>query len=254
MSGAPRARANDQRYFGLVEALVSSVDDPEKEGRIKVTFPWFDPDMESDWCRVAQLYGGAGGKGSIWVPDKGDEVICGMVHGDMRKVVVLGCLFNGADRPPTHPDDPRDRRMIKTRAGHTIVLEDKAGEEHVEIKTQGGHVADLNDKDKKVVVKTTSGQAVTMDDNGGTVTVETASGQSVKLDSSGVTITGTSSVSVSAPSIKLGAAATEPVILGQQFLTYFMTHTHNCTAPGTPSGPPVPPMLPTLLSTVTKTG
>ena len=252
MSGS-RARANDQRYFGVVEGIVSNVDDPDKEGRVKVTFPWFDPDMETDWCRVAQLYGGAGGKGSIWVPDKKDEVICALVHGDMRKVIILGCLYNGQDKPPTHPDDPRDRRMIKTRAGHTIVLEDKAGEEHIEIKTKSGHVADLSDKDKKVVVKTTSGQALTMDDGGGTVTVETASGQSVKLDASGVTITGTSTVTVSAPSISLGSGATSPVILGTEFMAYFAGHTHNCTAPGTPSGPPVPPPLPTLLSKVTKT-
>ena len=31
-----------------------------KEGRVKVQFPWFDDQMETEWCRVAQLYAGNG--------------------------------------------------------------------------------------------------------------------------------------------------------------------------------------------------
>ncbi|OLB75176.1 MAG: hypothetical protein AUI14_21530 [Actinobacteria bacterium 13_2_20CM_2_71_6] len=53
----PRSRSADQRYYGLVEALVDEVDGDD-EGRVKLRFPWFDDGTVTDWCRVSQLYAG----------------------------------------------------------------------------------------------------------------------------------------------------------------------------------------------------
>lgn len=53
--------------------------------------------------------------------------------------------------------------------------------------------------------------------------------------------------------IELGKAATESVIKGTAFKTFFDTHTHPVISLGSPSGVPTLPMPPTTLSTVVKT-
>jgi len=45
----PRSQAADQRYYGVVEAIVVEVDDPEKEGRVKIKYPWFDDRTVTEW-------------------------------------------------------------------------------------------------------------------------------------------------------------------------------------------------------------
>ncbi len=111
-----RSSSTDQRYFGVYEGIVSNVNDPESEGRVKIKMPWFDPQMETEWCRVRQFYAG-NGYGAFFVPNVGDEVLISFIQGDMRQPIVLGGLYNGADKPPTK--DPRER-MICSRNGHKI--------------------------------------------------------------------------------------------------------------------------------------
>jgi phage baseplate assembly protein V len=111
-----RSRSTDQRYYGIYEALVSDVNDPAKEGRVKIKMPWFDGQMETEWCRVRQFYAG-NGYGAVFVPDVGDEVLISFIQGDMRQPIILGGLFNGADKPPAR--DPRER-IICSRNGHKI--------------------------------------------------------------------------------------------------------------------------------------
>src|SRR4029453_4492610 len=100
----------DQRYYGVVEALVEAVDGDD-EGRVKLRFPWFDDGTVTDWGRVTQLYP-ANGYGSVFVPEQGDEVLVAFVHGDMRFPIVLGGLYNGSDKPPAAPVEGRDRKTI----------------------------------------------------------------------------------------------------------------------------------------------
>lgn len=66
-----------------------------------------------------------------------------------------------------------------------------------------------------------------------------------------VTISGNTKVIVSSSDVELGASATEAIIKGNAFKTYFDAHTHP-TAVG-PSGAPAVPMPTTTLSTVSKT-
>lgn len=264
---APRSASTDQRFYGVAEALVVDNEDPEKRGRVRVIFPWFDPGMESEWCRVSNLYAG-NDYGSAFVPEVGDEVLVGFVHGDMRLPVILGGLYNGKDLPPTARAADKDQKMIRTKGKHELLMDDTSGEERVRVTTAGGHTLDLSDKDKLVNVKTTgghavalddtgqkasietaSGQKVTMEDAGGKITIETSTGASITLDATGVTVKATS-ITLSAPSVGLGGSGGQPLVLGPAFMTLFSAHVHP-TAIG-PTGPPVPVPAPGLLTTVTK--
>ena len=72
--------------------------DPDSLGRVKVTFPWLDDSLESDWARI--VYPGAGRSAvSCSPPEVDDEVLVCFEHGDFRRPYVLGGLFNGVDKP-----------------------------------------------------------------------------------------------------------------------------------------------------------
>jgi len=235
-STQPRSRSTDRRYYGVVEALVTNViDDPEQECRVTLRFPFFDgATAESDWCRVVQPYAG-NGYGAVFVPEVGDEVLVAFVHGDMRFPVVLGGLYNGVDKPPTHRTASLDQKMIRTKHGHQVVLDDSPGQEAIRITTAGGH-------------------ELILDDAGGTVAV-TGNGVEITLDDGGtVTVRGTS-VTVEAGQINLGAsgAALSP-ILGEEFMVIFNTHTHPLPVPpvGATLLPVAPPLTPAAFSQIVK--
>jgi uncharacterized protein involved in type VI secretion and phage assembly len=248
-----RARSTDQRYYGVVEAIVVDVYDPEDEGRVKVRFPWFDEAMISEWCRVAQPYAG-NGYGFVWVPELEDEVLVAFVHGDMRMPIVVGGLYNGVDKPPTAKQPGRDQKMIRTKGGHELVMDDTSGSERTRLTTAGGHTLDLDDAGKKVTVASTAGHSVLIDENAQSIAIETAGGQSVSLDgaSGKITISATS-VTLDATAISLGSAAAQSVVLGTTFLALFNAHVHTTGIPGGPTSPPVPPLTPAILSQTTKT-
>jgi phage baseplate assembly protein V len=236
-STLPRSRSTDRRYYGVVEAIVARVtDDPQKECRVKLRFPFFDgATAETDWCRVAQPYAG-NGYGAVFVPEEGDEVLVAFIHGDMRFPIVLGGLYNGADKPPTDRTASRDQKMVRTKHGHRVVLDDSQGQEAIRIITAGGH-------------------ELILDDASGTVAV-TGNGVKITLEDSGtVTVQGTK-VTVEAEQIALGsAAAALSLILGEQFMAIFNAHTHALPFPpivATVPGTALPPLTPAVFSQIVK--
>ncbi|MBH1939185.1 VgrG-related protein [Streptomyces sp. AV19] len=88
------------RMPGLVCATVSNIQDPEKQGRVQLKFPWLDEDYVSDWARTAQLGGHAGG--GIVCPEVGDEVLVGFEQGCLDRPYVIGGLYNQRHKPRKH--------------------------------------------------------------------------------------------------------------------------------------------------------
>ena len=171
----------------------------------------------------------------FFVPEVGDEVVVGFVHGDMRLPIILGGVYNGQDKPASARTASTDEKLIRTKAGHEIKLNDSNNGHQIKITTSGGHAIDLNDQEKSVSVTTSGGQSITLDDQAGSITIKTSGGQSITLDpTGGVTISATT-VTIDAASISLGTAAASSLVLGEAFLAIFNTHTHLCTAPATPS-------------------
>jgi phage baseplate assembly protein V len=252
-----RTVSTDKRFYGVYSATVTKVEDDQgKEGRVKIICHWFDEQMETDWCRVAQIYAG-NGYGAFFVPEPGDEVLLAFDNGDMRAPIILGGLYNGKDKPPTFRSSNQDQKMIHTKGGSELLFDDTANQQRVRLKTPGGHTADLSDVDKKITLQSSGGQSVVIDDSANKVVVQTG-GSTVEVDASGtITLTGTTLV-LSAASVELGGSgAAHPLVWGDALMAWLATlgaHTHVCTAPATPSGPPVVVVPPAgMLSPISKT-
>jgi uncharacterized protein involved in type VI secretion and phage assembly len=178
------------RWYGVYPGLVNDVRDPDGQGRVKVSLPWAaDADGASYlvWARVATLMAG-GGRGTWFIPEKGDEVLIGFEAGDPRRPIVLGALWNGPDKPPESMDGAgrNNVRLIHSRAGHEVRFDDTSGQE-------------------KIVISTPGGQKITLADSPASVEVLDSSGNTVKMTSSGVTVTSSGKVTISGSTAEISA-------------------------------------------------
>jgi uncharacterized protein involved in type VI secretion and phage assembly len=139
----PKNGANEPgRYFGVVIGVVTNNQDPNNMARVRVKFPWLSDDNESWWARIAVPMGG-NGRGTYCLPEVDDEVLVAFEHGDVRSPYVVGALWNGKDAPPTTNSDGKNNiRLIHSRSGHLIRLDDTDGNEKIEIidKTGGNKI------------------------------------------------------------------------------------------------------------------
>jgi uncharacterized protein involved in type VI secretion and phage assembly len=141
--------------YGAVIGIVSNVDDPDSLGRVKVKYPWLKDDSESPWARVASFMAGPS-RGAVFRPDTGDEVIVLFDHGDVRFPYVIAALWNGKDAMPNERKADRDNaiRLIKTKSGHQILLDDSSGSEKVTVLDKSGNSVELSSSG--VVIKSSA--------------------------------------------------------------------------------------------------
>lgn len=139
------SRTGAGKVSGVVTAVVVSIDDPEGLGRVKVSFPWLEDNQESHWARVSNVMAG-NDRGTLFRPDVNDEVLVLFEHGDMRFPYVIGALWNGKDKPPSEGGADADNhvKVIKSRSGHTIVMDDTPGAENIKISDQSGNSVELS--------------------------------------------------------------------------------------------------------------
>jgi uncharacterized protein involved in type VI secretion and phage assembly len=179
-------------WYGVYPCVVSDVKDPESSGRVKVTLPW-SPDTGSEryevWARVATLMGGRK-RGSWFIPDEGDEVLVVFEGGNVRRPYVIGGLWNGSDAPPESMDGGgrNFKKVLKSRNGVTVTLDDTDGHE-------------------TFIAETPGGQKVTLRDGPGSVEIADSNGNSIKLETSGVTITAASALTINASSVTVSASS-----------------------------------------------
>ena len=147
---------------GLQSAVVEAVEgDPQGEERIRVKL--MGSDTAAIWARVALPYAGDG-RGLVFMPEVGDEVIVGFMGGNPSEAVVLGSLHGSAAPPPCDKSDDNDIKTIVTREGVKIEFDDK--KKHVVIETPGGNSITVSDDEKSVLVKDQNGNKVTLSSDG----------------------------------------------------------------------------------------
>jgi uncharacterized protein involved in type VI secretion and phage assembly len=191
------------RLVGVYPALVTDVQDPDGQGRVKVSLPFVNEaegPAAAAWARLATFMAGAE-RGSWFIPEVNDEVLVAFLAGDPRHPVVIGSLWNGVDAPPETMDPDNNLRSITSRSGHRLLFDDTAVAEKVVLETQGGHRLELDDS------------------AGGTVTLRHNNGASVTIDAMGkVTVTAVSELAINAPA---GMTVTAPTLRVQAAMAEF---------------------------------
>ena len=252
----------ERRFYGKYRGFVVYNADPEQLGRLKVKIPSvLGDEVVTGWAMPCVPYGGDADQGFLFIPEVDAGVWVEFEEGDLEFPIWVGTFWSKpggeSELPkPNDPDgseqgsvqDPPTRKIIKTKKGHTIQLEDADGEEMVTIlEATNGQVITMN-QDGIQIVDGANGNTILLDSNG--IKAEDKNGNVITMDSSSVTINGSS--------IKIGDSATEPLVLGNQLkmaldnwinMTFAShMHTGNLGAPTTPPVPGAPLILDPALS------
>lgn len=176
------------RWYGAHVAQVLDLVDPDSQGRVKVTLPW-SPDGDGQryeaWARMTTLFAGKD-RGSWFMPEVGDEVLVVFQGGDPRWPFIVGGLWNGQDTPPESASADNNHKVIKSRNGVVVTLDDSQGQERLQLETPGGC-------------------KLTLKDGPGSVTIEDSNGNSIKLETAGITVTASAKVTVNASQVAVSA-------------------------------------------------
>jgi phage baseplate assembly protein gpV len=151
-----------RKISGVATGIVTSLEDPEAEARIQVSFPWLDGEYRSSWAPIAFPMAGKS-RGMFFMPEVDDEVLVAFEHGDMDHPYIIGFLWNGVDVPPDDGINASVRRL-RTVSGHVVEFDDRPGQEMIRIKTKGEQLIELVDLDGSITVKTKNGQEIKLVD------------------------------------------------------------------------------------------
>ena len=182
-----------QTLFGVYPAIVIDTNDPEMQGRVRVTIPGAPETQE--WARVATLMAG-NNRGTWFIPDLGTEVLVAFEGGDVARPYVIGSLWNGRDLPPASMDGENSLKLLRSRNGVRISIDDTNGSESLSLETPGG-------------------QRITLEDRAGAVTINDSNGSAIKLGPGGIEVTCTGILTINAASTDFhGVVKADMVIAG----------------------------------------
>ena len=176
----------------VVIGIVKNNIDPEKLGRVWLSFPHLSDLNLSGWARLA-----VPSTGTYFLPDIGTEVLVAFEQGDINRPYVLGTLWNGDKRAPEiNIDGMNCTRVLRTPAGHQIKFDDTKGLGKIEITTASEQFQIVLDDTQGV------GQIQIGEKGGSSMKIETGPTKKVSITSAGdIELTATGSIKLSSPGV-----------------------------------------------------
>jgi uncharacterized protein involved in type VI secretion and phage assembly len=173
----PKGRDN-----GLVVGVVDDLADPEDLGRVRVKLPHLD-DTLSDWAPIVSPMGGKD-RGILFRPERDDTVLVAFEMGDPRRPYVLGAFWSKPSPPPALGDPAKENnwRVIRSRSGHVVRLDDTNGSERIEI---------IDAKERLKIVVDTAANEIAITSDGGTVRIEASTVKIAATSSAEISASGT---------------------------------------------------------------
>jgi uncharacterized protein involved in type VI secretion and phage assembly len=178
-------RLGAQQANGFFPAVVIDNRDPQNNGRVKVRISLPGRKSYEGWARVSTLMAGQN-KGSWFMPDVNDEVLVAFGVGTVGGIYVVGGLWSKVNRPPETMDAGNNKKLLCSRDGVKITLNDQDGQE-------------------SFIVETPGGQKLTLKDGPGSVEIADSNGNSVTLETRGITVNAAAKVAINASTIEINS-------------------------------------------------
>jgi Rhs element Vgr protein len=148
---------------GLQIATVQSTQvDPDGELRVQVQLASLVQSAQGlIWARLLSPDAGKG-RGFVFRPEIGDEVVIGFLNEDPREALILGSLFGSKNKPPSPvqmPTKENDLRAIVSRSGTRILFNDKDSALSLETTASANGRGDyknrisINEREKTILIE-----------------------------------------------------------------------------------------------------
>lgn len=193
----------DRRFYGKFRGMVVDNADPEYLGRLKLKVPSvLGNNVVTGWALPCVPYGGDADQGFLFIPEINAGVWVEFEEGDLEFPIWVGTFWSkpGGDSELPKPNkqldgseessvqDPPTKKIIKTKLGHTIQLEDDDTQAHVVIvEGKKGHVIVL-DNDGIRINDGANNHKIVLDQNGITISDGVNSGNQLKFDNQGLSL------------------------------------------------------------------
>ena len=232
----------ERRFYGKYRGFVVDNADPEQLGRLKLSVPSVLGDqVVTGWAMPCVPYGGDVNQGFLFIPEVDAGVWVEFEEGDLEFPIWVGTFWSkpGGENELPKPNnadgseqgsvqDPSTRKIIKTKNGHTIQLEDADDDVRILISDGENESRIVFGPDGISIVS--KDNAITMTDDG--IIVENKNGNKITQDTSGIeiedknsnTITMNSSSGFAGPGIKLHGG-TGRVCL-EELINWLLLHQH----------------------------
>lgn len=197
---------SNKRFAGITVGVVTNIEDPDKLGRVKVRLiNRSTSDYETGFIRVMTPMAGSQW-GMFFLPEVGDEVLVAFGDGDISRPYVLGALWNSNNTQPINVEGGKNNtRIIKSKAGHSIVfMDDTSDEPRIKIMTNQGLMLDLLDKDgsKTITLSDGSSNVIEINSDKGEGSFQTKTKITIKADQGTITL-GSSGIELKGGNIKI---------------------------------------------------
>ena len=173
---------------GVLRAIVVDNIDPDGIGRVKVRLPKVGAPAGREreaWAPIATLMAGSH-RGTWFIPEVNDEVLLAFEGGDLTHPYVVGALWSQGNPPPETMEPSNNKKVIRSRSGLKITLDDQNDVESFLIETPGG-------------------QRITLKDSPGKVEISDSNGNAVKLGAQGITLTAAAKVTIDASMVEINS-------------------------------------------------
>lgn len=206
---SPSGGRPSSKIEGVMVGIVTDNKDPDNLARVKLKLPIREIEQETDWVRIATLMAG-NDRGSLFVPEVGDEVLVAFHLGELRKPYVIGVLWNKKQPSPKGDSDKNNIRKIRSRSGHEITFNDDDQDGSITVVTKDGHKVHISDKNDTITVAEKGGKSslVINGQGAGEVTVKSSNSKVVLSGSGDVTISSDKEIKIKSTQVNIEATAT----------------------------------------------
>lgn len=193
---------------GLQIGVVTDLEDPDSQDRIRVRLPIIDANEDGVWSRVATLDAG-NNRGTFFRPEIGDEVIVGFLNNDPRNPVVLGMVNSSSKPAPLKAANDNHEKGYVSRSGMKMIFNDD--EKSLKIETPAGKKITLSEADAIMILEDENGNKISMDAT--TVSIESAASMSLKaagdlkIEAVNITLAPSANFSMSAGGASISAGS-----------------------------------------------